>query len=272
VIGRIVAIGGEFGRLVHRQRRLAWAMAVREISDRFAGSALGMVWALAHPLFLMALFVVVFTWVFGIRFPNGGTGVQYSIFIIAGYLPWMTLQDVSVKSCTAITGNANLVKQVVFPLEVLPLKSVLASLLPQAIGLAFLAIYTLLTQGSLPWTYALLPLALLVEILGLFGMAFLLSSLTPYVRDIKEVMTLHAMAGLYLLPILYVPNMLPSWANVVLFLNPFSHPIWMFQDILSHGYIAHPWSWGITIAESGAMFLLGYVLFRKVKVFFGNVL
>jgi lipopolysaccharide transport system permease protein len=271
-MGRIVALSGEFWRLVGRQRRLLFAMAGREISDRFAGSALGVVWALAHPLFVMGLFVVVFTFIFGIRFPNGGTGVQYSIFIIAGYLPWMILQDVTVKSCSAITGNANLVKQVVFPLEVLPLKTVLASLLPQAIGLGFLAIYTLLATGTLPATYALLPLALLVQIFGLFGVAFMLSALTAYVRDIKEIMTLHAVAGLYLLPIFYVPEAVPTWANIVLFLNPCSHPIWVFQDILSFGAVVHPWSWGITLVEAAAMFVLGYAVFRKVKIYFGNVL
>jgi homopolymeric O-antigen transport system permease protein len=218
------------------------------------------------------LFVVVFAWILGIRFPNGGSGIEYSVFIIAGYLPWMTLQDVSVKSCSAITSNANLVKQVVFPLEVLPLKTVLASLLPHGIGLVFLCVYTLIARGSVPITYVLLPLALVVEIIGLIGVAFFLAALTPYVRDIKEVVSLHAVAGLYILPIFYVPEALPDWVSVVLFLNPFSHLIWVFQDILSFGAITHAWSWGITLVGAVASFLLGYVVFRKVKVYFGNVL
>jgi lipopolysaccharide transport system permease protein len=261
----------DFVSLLSRHARLLVVMAGREVTDRFAGSALGAVWALAHPLFLMGLFVCVFTFIFGMRFPGEG-GLHYSIFLIAGYLPWMVLQDVTVKSCTAISGNANLVKQVVFPLEVLPLKSVLASLLPQMIGLAFLLVYSLLSTGALPGTWILLPLILLMQIIGLFGLAFLLSAIATYVRDLKEIMTLHALAGLYLLPILYVPGAVPGLVMKVLAVNPFSHPVWVFQDALFYGSIVHPWSWAITAAGSVLLFVVGYGLFRKLKVYFGNVL
>src|SRR2546425_10377667 len=56
----------EFCGMLRQHGRLLYVMAAREITDRFAGSALGAVWALAHPLFLMALFVVVFTFIFGL--------------------------------------------------------------------------------------------------------------------------------------------------------------------------------------------------------------
>jgi lipopolysaccharide transport system permease protein len=262
----------DFLQLVRRHLRLLVVLSGREVTDRFAGSALGAVWALAHPLFLMGLFVCVFTFIFGLRFANANTGLNYSVFLISGYLPWMAFQDISVKSCAAITGNANLVKQVVFPLEVLPLKGVLASLVPQFIGLLFLMVYTALASGALPGTYLLLPVALTLQVVGLFGVAFLLAGLATFLRDLKEVMTLHAVAGLYLLPILFVPTSLPPFANRVLFFNPLSHPIWVFQDVLFYGELAHPWSWLITALGAFALFVVGYGLFRRVKVYFGNVL
>src|SRR5262249_20910840 len=78
----------DFLRLVRRHLRLLVVLSGREVTDRFAGSALGAVWALAHPLFLMALFVCVFTFIFGLRFANANTGLNYSVFLISGYLPW----------------------------------------------------------------------------------------------------------------------------------------------------------------------------------------
>src|SRR5262249_57000162 len=137
-------------------------------------------------------------------------------------------------------------KQVVFPLEVLPLKGVLASLVPQFIGLLFLTVYTALASGSLPGTYVLLPLVLMMQVVGLFGIAFLLSALATFLRDLKEVMTLHAVAGLYLLPILFVPTSLPPVVNKLLFFNPLSHPSWGFSDVLFYGELAHPVPWLIT--------------------------
>jgi lipopolysaccharide transport system permease protein len=155
---------------------------------------------------------------------------------------------------------------------VLPLKVVLALLVPQLIGLVFLMVYTALAAGSLPGTYLLLPVAMAIQVIGLFGIAFLLSALATFVRDLKEIMTLHAVAGLYLLPILYVPTWVPSWVNGLLFFNPFSHPVWMFQDVLFFGEIAHPWSWLISTVGAIGLFILGYGLFRKLKTYFGNVL
>lgn len=262
----------DFLQLVRRHLRLLVVLSGREVTDRFAGSALGAVWALAHPLFLMALFVCVFTFIFGMRFANVNTGLGYSIFLIAGYLPWMAFQDISVKSCAAITNNANLVKQVVFPLEVLPLKGVLAALVPQLIGLVFLTVYTAIATSALPGTYVLLPFVLGMQVLGLFGIAFLLAALATFLRDLKEVMTLHAVAGLYLLPILFVPTALPPIVNKLLFFNPLSHPIWVFQDVLFYGEIVHPWSWLLTAVGALGLFIVGYGLFRRVKVYFGNVL
>jgi lipopolysaccharide transport system permease protein len=261
-----------FWELLSRQGRLLCVLAGREIADRFTGSLLGIVWAVAHPLFVVSLFVCVFTFVFGMRFASGGTGLNYVVFFISGYLPWMVFQDIGIKSCTAITGNSKLVKQVVFPLEVLPLKGVLASLIPQGVGLAFLLIYTLLSTGGLPWTYALLPVAVTIEVMGLFGIAFLLAAVATFLRDLKEVMTMHAVAGLYLLPILYVPTAVPRLVNQLLIFNPLSHPIWMFQDVLFYGTIAHPWSWLVAAVGAVLVFLAGLALFRKVKVYFGNVL
>jgi len=262
----------DFLVLVRRHARLLVVLSGREVTDRFAGSALGAVWALAHPLFLMGLFVCVFTFIFGLRFANANTGLNYSIFLIAGYLPWMAFQDISVKSCAAITNNANLVKQVVFPLEVLPLKGVLASLVPQMIGLAFLTVYTAVVSGALPGTYVLLPFVLIIQVVGFFGVAFLLAALATFLRDLKEVMTLHAVAGLYLLPILFVPTSLPPIVNKLLFLNPLSHPIWVFQDVLFYGEFAHPWSWFFSAVGAVGLFIVGYGIFRRVKVYFGNVL
>lgn len=263
----------ELHSLMTRHRRLLLTLTYREIVDRFSGSVFGAAWAVAHPLALMMLYVTVFQSVFRVRFESADQfPLNVSIFMIAGYLPWMSLQAVLVGSCGAITSNANLVKQVVFPLEILPAKMTAAAMVPQLVGHAFLAVYTLVVSSSLPKTYALLPLLLLIQLVGMLGLAFFLSSVTVYVRDVREVMAVLSMAGIYVLPMFYVPTVVPKLAERLVAFNPLSHVIWVYRDALYHGEITRPLSWLVMSAGALASLLVGLSVFRRLKTYFGNAL
>lgn len=248
-------------------------MARRELSDRYAGQALGVSWAVVHPLFMILLYLFVFAVIFRQRI--GGTvemPLDYIAYLLSGLAAWLTVQDAVIKSCSVITSNSSLVKQVVFPLEVLPVKSLLVSFVPQVVSLAFLVIYVLVQQRSLPVTYALLPLLLLMQLLLLLGLAFVLATAGAYVRDLKDVMQLMATAGVYLVPVFYLPQWVPSIVRPLLVLNPFSHLIWCYQDALYFGRIEHPWSWLATALLSVVSFVFGYRFFRRLRPTLGNVL
>jgi len=259
--------------LLVRQRRLIWAMAKREISDRYAGQMLGAVWAVAHPLLVMAVYLFVFGYVFKTRI--GGTRelpLDYTTYLLAGLVPWLSIQEALNKAPVSVTSNASLVKQVVFPLEVLPIKGVLASLLPQAVSLAVLVIYVIAKFGALPGTYLLLPLVLLIQIGQMCGLSFLLSAIGVYLRDLKDIIQVVLLLGMYLLPIFYLPSMVPAMFRPLLYLNPFSYIIWCYQDVCYFGRIEHPWAWVVASALAVIFFAAGWVVFRRLKPMFGNVL
>src|SRR5262249_53996825 len=155
-------------------------------------------------------------------------------------------------------GNANLVKQVVFPLEVLPIKGILATLFPQAICTLLLTIYILATTHALPWTYALLPALLAMQVLIMCGIGFLLGAISPFFRDIKDIVQVFSVIGVYLVPVVYLPDMVPNVVRPLLYLNPFSHLIWCYQDVCFAGNIGHPWSWMVTLTLGMGGCALGY--------------
>jgi lipopolysaccharide transport system permease protein len=259
--------------LLTRHRDLTLTMARREVSDRYAGQVFGIFWSIGHPLFQIGLYIFVFAFVFRARV--GGTPdmpLDYTTYLLAGMVAWVSFQESMVKSCTAITSNASLVKQVVFPLEILPVKGVLASLFPQLISLLVLIAYVLWTHGSLPMTYALLPVLIVLQLMAMIGVAYFLSAMGVYFRDIKDFVQLFAMAGVYLMPIFYLPAWVPSLFQPLLYLNPFSYLIWCFQDALYFGRIAHPGAWLFTTIASTATFVIGYRVFRKLKPGLGNLL
>lgn len=263
----------ELSKLLTRHRELMFELARRDISDRYAGQALGLFWAVAHPLFLMALYVFIFAFVFKAKV--GGTlemPLDYTSYILSGLIPWMAFQESMNKSCSAITANASLVKQVVFPIEVLPAKGVLSSLLPQFVSTAILIIYVIVTARHLPETYLLLPILLSLQLMAMMGVAYFLSAIGTYFRDIKDFVQLFGTAGMYVMPVFYLPGWMPEIFKPVLYVNPFSYLVWCYQDALYFGKITHPWAWVVNITLSFIVFTLGYRLFRKLKPGFGNAL
>ena len=160
-----------------RHRRLAWEMAKRDITDRYAGQVAGSLWAIGHPLVMMGIYIFIFAFVFKVRV--GGTRelpLDYTAYLLSGLIPWMALQESMMKGSTSITGNASLVKQVVFPIEILPVKGILSSMMTQLIATAILLVYTLVSHGSLFWTHLLLPVLFLLQFLGMAGICLLLAS------------------------------------------------------------------------------------------------
>jgi lipopolysaccharide transport system permease protein len=79
-------------------------------------------------------------------------------------------------------------------------------------------------------------------------------------------------AGIYLLPVFYLPTWVPNLFRPLIYLNPFSHIIWCYQDVLYYGRFEHPWAWVVTLIFNFLIFSLGYRLFCKLKPMLGNVL
>lgn len=265
-------VGAELLRVLRNNRDLIVELVRRDLKDRFAGQVLGTLWAVGHPLLLMLLYVAVFAFVF----PARGLGVDgkvqdLSVYILAGLIPWLCFQEVLVRSPGVITGNASLVKQIVFPIEVLPIKTVLAATPAQFVATAFLLVFAGI-NGSLKLSFLLFPLVFAAQVACMAGVAFLLASLGAYVRDVREVLTFFCAANLFLQPILYAPQQLPPALANLLWLNPFSHIVWVYQDVFFFGGFAHPWSWVFFGAASVFALLWGYRLFRRMKHGFGDVL
>lgn len=263
----------EIVKILSHHKDLTFEMAKRELSDRYAGQAFGMLWAVIHPVFLMGVFVFIFTVVFKIKI--GGTRdlpLDYTAYLLSGLVSWLSFQESLSKSSVAIISNATLVKQVVFPLEILPVKTVMASMFPMVISLLVLILYVFISHGFLHWTYLTLPALVLLQMMMMTGLAYLLAPIGVYVRDLKDIVQLFTTVGIYLMPVFYLPAMLPALAKPILYINPFSYFIWCYQDVLYFGRFEHPWAWLVVFVLSTLTFVFGYRVFRKLKPALGNAL
>jgi lipopolysaccharide transport system permease protein len=256
-----------------QHRQLTLEMIKRDITDRYAGQMLGSAWAICHPLLLMSIYAIVFSYIFSIRM-GGQTDLplDYTVYLLSGLIPWISFQESMNKGTTAILANADLVKQVVFPLEILPIKGIFSSFLTQIVATLFLMSYITIKFSYLPWTYCLVPLLFLFQFMAMAGVCFVLASVGAYFRDLKDVIQVFSIACLYGIPIFYLPNWLPTWFKPIFYINPFSYMVWCYQDACYYGRFEHPWAWPVFFLLSLFTLSLGYSIFYKIKTMIGNFL
>jgi lipopolysaccharide transport system permease protein len=113
---------------------------------------------------------------------------------------------------------------------------------------------------------------LVSQFLAMAGVAFVLSAIGTFIRDVRDLVQLSAVVLIFLMPIVYLPNQIPSAFNPLLWLNPFTYMVYCYQDALYFGRFAHPYSWVAFPLWSAFIFTAGYRLFRRVRPFFADVL
>jgi lipopolysaccharide transport system permease protein len=251
-------------------------MAKRDIKDQYVGRGLGAVWAVIQPIFLIAVYLTAFMYIFKIRLTGAAGEVKpmddLALYVISGVVPFLACQTVLTKSTTILTANAALVKQVVFPIEVLPVKIMASALLMQAVCTLILLGYMLYFFRMIPAAGLLLPVIIIIQYLFLAGCSLLLSVLAPFLRDINELVSMICTVLLYATPIFYNMNMLPEALRPVILLNPFTHLLNCYRDIFYDAAIVHGASWLIMAALAFAALGVGVRIFAKLKTLLGNVL
>jgi lipopolysaccharide transport system permease protein len=258
-------------RTLSARRELIWALIVRELRDRHAGQALGAVWAYGHPLILMVFYTVLFAYVFPSRYGSSVAGADYSVCVLIGILSWLAFQDILSRAPSILLAHASLVKQIVFPTEVLPVKTAIASLLPYSVGLVF-AIGAAAYHHTLSWMILAIPLLATLQLIAMTGVALLLSPIGVFIRDLREFVSVFCTLNLFAQPILYNPFSLPHALSLVLAANPFSYLVWCWQDAIFHGEFYHPYAWLVLPILSVGIFVLGWVVFERARHQLGDAL
>jgi lipopolysaccharide transport system permease protein len=264
---------GEAAALLTRHWRLTVEMAKRDLLQRHAGQILGAFWIIGHPLFLTALYLFIFGVVFKQKIGNTyELPLDYTTYILAGLVPWLTFQSALTASCSSIVSNSSLVKQFVFHLEILPAKDVLACVVIWLVGVPCVIVYTLLSQRVVYAMYVLLPAVFVLQVMAMIGVAFILSAVSVFLRDLKDFVQLFTTAGVFLMPVVYLPDWVPPLFKPVLYVNPFSYMTWVYQDVLYFGRFEHPGAWLAFGVGSVLVFAFGYRVFRRLKPQFSSAL
>lgn len=209
--------------------RLAWPLAKRDVLSRYRGSLIGLAWALAAPLGMVAIYSLVFQGVFSARWGNasgvGSGGFGYVMRLFAGLMLFQALAEVSTRATRLMQDNANLVKRVVFPLELLVQGLLLQVALHLGLQAALLTLLLLVFGDGPRLSWLLLPLALGWLLVLQHTLALVFAAVGAYVRDLQHAVPVATTGLMFLSPVFYPIESAPALLQALLLLNPLSAPI-----------------------------------------------
>jgi lipopolysaccharide transport system permease protein len=260
-------------RLVRQRAGLIGDLTRRDALGRYKNSFLGVFWSLVTPMVMLVVYTFVFSTVFNVRW-SGGTGskTEFAAILFAGLTVFNIFAECMTRAPQAIVGNANLVKKVVFPLEVLPLVTLLSALVHAAIAFVILFLFRIAFGGGVPLTVVLLPIVLLPFCLFVLGLTWFFSALAVYVRDVAQTITVVVTVLMFLSPLFFPPNALPEAWRFLVVINPLAQPIEQVRQLVIWGQ----WPDAAGVLQSyliGAVVgWAGLIWFQRARKGFADVL
>lgn len=218
-------------------RSLLWQFAKRDVLGRYRASILGLAWSFINPLLMLGVYSFVFVGVFRARWPgseNGG-GSEFVLQIFAGLLVFNFFAEVASRAPNLIVEQPNLVKKVIFPVELLTWVTILSGLFHFSISVATLLVVLLFFHGSLSATVLALPLILLSFIPFLLGLSWFLAAGGVFIRDVGQMMTMVVSLMMFMSPVFYSISSLGEKAQFWMNLNPLTLIIGQVRTVLLHG-------------------------------------
>jgi ABC-type polysaccharide/polyol phosphate export permease len=255
------------GEIVAR-RELVWNFVARNLKQRYKGSALGFLWSLLHPLFLVLIYLVFIRLMrFPMRLPH----------LLVGVMAWQFLSLCAGDAAGVVLGNASLVKKTWFPRVILPLAAVLGNLVHFLLSLVVLAV-ALPLLGAAPragWLH--LPWVIALQFVFCLGISLGLSALNVFFRDVEHLVPIGLMSWFFVTPVIYSADQvagntsLPGWVAPVFFANPMAALLAWYR----HAFLGDPlppialWP-GLLLAV--AVFALGALAFHRLEPRFADEL
>jgi lipopolysaccharide transport system permease protein len=259
-------------RNLSRHRELIRTMAWHQFVARYRPSFGGLLWAVVQPLVMMVVYTLVFSVFLRLRFSTTDTPFYFAVYVLCGLLAWSSFAEPVAASASLIRSNPNYVKRIVFPLEVLPLNTVVAAAIQQVLGFLLLLPLTWIVTRQLGWTLALVPLVLVLQILLVAGACWFVSSLAVFLPDIGQLIALALSVMMLMTPIFYAKELVPDWARVIFLFNPMALLIECYRDLIVRGQLP-PADTAVRAAILCTVtFLVGYFWFMRTKNGFADVL
>ncbi|KVO52726.1 sugar ABC transporter permease [Burkholderia ubonensis] len=258
---------------IWRHRRLIFQMTRREVVGRYRGSMLGLLWSFFNPLLLLTVYTFVFSVIFKARWNTGSDSkTEFAVVLFVGMIVFQVFSEAVNRAPSLIISNANYVKKVVFPLEVLPVVALLVALFHAGISFCVLLLAMIVLGFKVHLTVLYFPLIALPFILFTLGVCWFLASLGVFIQDIGQSIGLVTTVLMFLTPVFYPVSSLPIHYQHIVSMNPLAYVIEQSRNVVIWGTVPN-WTGVLsTMVASVAVAVLGYQWFNRTRKGFADVL
>jgi len=257
-------------------RKLIKRLSVNDFKKRYAGSYMGIVWALAQPVITVIMYYIIFDVVFQSRAEavSDGVEVPYVLMLTAGLVPWFFFSEALTNGTTSLLEYNYLVKKVLFKISILPIIKIIAAMF---IHVFFICVLLLIAcvYGYYPSVYWIQILYYMAcEFILVLSLSYATSAIVVFFRDLLQIINIGLQLFQWFTPILWNINIVPDRFKWIFKLNPMAYIVegyrnaiygdtWFFEHFYSSTYF-----WLFVVAT----FCIGTLIFKRSKPHFADVL
>lgn len=248
--------------MIWLHRHILWATTLIDIRTRFQGTVFGLVWAILYPILFLGLYAVVYTMIFRIRVAGYGT-MDYVLLIFCGLIPFIGFSEALGNGVGSVLSNKGLVKNTLFPIELIPVKAVFASSVTMLVGLILL-LSILWGRGIIHLTQLLIPLILILQLMFTIGLIWMLSAINVFIQDLGQMIGILILFLMLVSPIAYTHDMIPPELMSIMYPNPLYYLIMLYRDAAFLGVVKYELLMIFTLI-SVVTLLIGGFIFARLK-------
>lgn len=256
-----------------RYRQVLRRLVQRDVELRFRGSALGKIWAVLAPLFMLTLYTVSFGLMIRPQWQSSvSSPAEIALIYFSGLIVFDFFFECVTRAPSLMFDNVSYIKKVVFPLEILAWVVLGGAFFRLFVGMMILAVFYVAVKGMPPDSVIVLPFLFVLLSIVAVGFVWLLASLSVYLRDIRHVIVVLMPAFLFLTPVFFPLSAAPETAQRLLYANPLTFILEGVRDALFKGL----WPSWLGLAGYAALACLfswlAYRVFMKLRAGFADVL
>jgi lipopolysaccharide transport system permease protein len=247
-------------------RELLASFTKRDIKIRYKQTALGFLWVIIQPLFMVFIFSVFFGGL--AKIPSDD--IPYPLFVLAALLPWTLFAEGLTRSTTSMVTNSQIMTKVYFPRLIMPISGVLSPLVDFVVSMSLLAVF-MAYYGFVPTlNVVFLPLFILLALVTSLAVGLWLSALNVKYRDFQYTVPFIIQLWLFASPVVYPASLLPESVRFLYGLNPMAGVIEGFRwSLLGTGMPG-----AMMLVSVGVVVLLlitGIFYFRRMEQYYADV-
>ncbi len=231
----------------------------KDIRGKYKGSFLGVLWSFLNPLLSVLVYAIVFPYIMRVKVEN------YLIYLITGIIPWTFFTSSINMGMNSVLYNSNIIKKVYFPRIILPISSVTSCLVNFLISCIIILVFCLGSGVGISIHLLWLPIIAIIQYILQLGLAFILSAIEIYMRDIEHIVNFLISMLFYATPILYTPDTFQGDLTILLKLNPLTYLMSAYRNIFFYHQNPSIKGLGLVLTISLVFFFVGYFIFEKLQ-------